>query len=277
MSRRRRGLPPDTNTTQPPPDTGSTKTFSAPQCNNGDVLLDARCHVGEIQLEKKEEKESEEDKNGDKEVKEEYVSHMGQIIGEEVKQEICGGVGETTPDAGCIGEDLKDADGKLSLASLVALEPQEAVNLTDAITDYDLGPVSEVMCQQVREKRLGSYQTDSCATILKPPDAGSRITVTDAAIDSATPTDVHADPPNKGTSKDVTKCTSPASGYSTHNSKGAAKDSSSNGTAEDVTEDGPPVCSYSNTSKGSTKGLTQTKSTTSAIKTRTSPRILLKR
>ncbi|KAG7235507.1 hypothetical protein INR49_002643 [Caranx melampygus] len=296
LSRRRRGLPPDTNTappTQAPLDNSSSKMCRALQCNNGDVLLDSRCHVGEIRPEKEEE-DAAAAANGDKEVKEEYVSHMGNITGshsEELRQDSCGHVGEMTPD-GCISEDLQDQVDveKLSLASLTALEPQERVNLTDVITDYDLSPVSEVMCRQVREKRLHRNQTDS-STTLKPITgpaesrtvaraATARTTVTKAAIHSVTSTDVHADPPkgtNKGTSKDVTKCTSPASSYSTHNSKGAAKDSSSNGTTEDSTKDGPPVSSYSNTSKGSTKGLTQTKSTTSAIKTRTSPRILLKR
>uniref|UniRef100_A0A3B4U4W4 Protein Jumonji n=1 Tax=Seriola dumerili TaxID=41447 RepID=A0A3B4U4W4_SERDU len=299
LSRRRRGLPPDTSPAplnRGPLDNNSSKKCRALQYNNADVSLESHCHIGEI---------LQEEANADKEVREEYVSHMDKTTGshnEEVTQDRCGHVGETRLERGsCISEDLQDQVnvGKLSLTSLTALEPsQERVDFTNVITNYNLSPVSEVICRHVREKRLQRNQPNSSTTpkpISRPTEsrtvartATARTTVTKAAINSVTSTDVYTDPPgicsakhtakgtNKGTSKDVTKCTSPASSFSTHNSKGAAMDSC-NGTTEDSIKDSTPVSSYSSTSKGLTKGLTQTKSTTSAIKTRTSPRILLKR
>ncbi|XP_071324410.1 uncharacterized protein [Trachinotus anak] len=298
LSRRRRGLPPDTSPApqnRGPLDNNSSKRSKALHYNNGDFSLESHCHIGEIRQEQA---------SGD-DVREEYVSHMGKPTGshiEELRRDGCDHVGEMRLESSsCISQDLQDKVnvGKVSLASLTALEPsQERVSFTNVITDYDLSPVSEVICRHVRDKRLQRNQPNSSTIpkpVTRPADsrtvartATARTTVTKAAINSVTSTDVHTYPPgsysakytdkgtNKGTSKDITKCTSPASSYSTHNSKGAAKDSS-NGTTEDTTKDSIPVSSYSSTSKGSTKGLTQTKSTTSAIKTRTSPRILLKR
>ncbi|XP_018521196.1 protein Jumonji isoform X2 [Lates calcarifer] len=298
LSRRRRGLPPDTSPAPPnqvPLDSNSSKRCRALQYNSGDVSLENHCHIGEMPQEKG---------NGDKDVREEYVSHLGKTTGshnEELRQEGCGHVGEMRLEGGsCISEDLqvKVNVGELNLAGVTALESsQERVNLTNVITNYDLSPVSEVICRHAREKRLQRNQPSSAIPkpITRTTDsrtaaraATARTTVTKAAINSVTSAYVQSDPSgsysakhtakgtNKGTSKDITKCTSPASSYSIHSSKGTAKDSS-NGTTEDLSKDSAPVSSYSSTSKGSTKGLTQTKSTTSAIKTRTSPRILLKR
>ncbi|XP_074510563.1 uncharacterized protein LOC141779576 [Sebastes fasciatus] len=254
LSRRRRGLPPDTSPNPPLnrllSDNNSSKKCRTVQYSD-DVPLEGDGHTGDIPQ---------------REVKD--------VSGECVSGE--DGCGETRLEKN--SEDLQD---KLTSA----LEP----NLTDIITNYDLSPVTEVICRHVREKRLKRNQLASSTTpaITRTTSSrAARTTVTKAAINSVTST--RSDPPatysarntakgaNKGTSKDITKCTSPASSYSTHNSKGAAKDASK-GTTEDSTKDSAPVSSYSSTSKGSTKGLTHTKSTTSAIKTRTSPRILLKR
>ncbi|XP_044063903.1 uncharacterized protein LOC122881591 isoform X2 [Siniperca chuatsi] len=298
LSRRRRGLPPDTSPTPLNPiplDNNSSKKCRTLQYSDGDVPLESDCQIGKIpQMEV----------NCDKDVREEYVSHMGKITVSndgELRQDRCGHVGKMIQErSACISEDLQDKVnvGKLSLASITALESsQERVNFTNIITNYDLSPVSEVICRHDREKRLQKNRPAS-STIPKPITrttdsrtvaraATARTTVIKAPINSMTSTHVHSDPPasysakhtakgtNKGTSKDITKCTSPTSSYFIHNSKGAAKDSSK-GTTEDSTEDSASVSSYSRTSKGSIKGLTQTKSTTSAIKTRTSPRILLK-
>ncbi|XP_039974849.1 uncharacterized protein LOC120784810 isoform X2 [Xiphias gladius] len=299
LSRRRRGLPPDTSPAplnRVPLDNNSSKKCRTLEYNNGDFSLESHCPVGEsIQKEA----------NSDKDVEQEYVSHMGKTTGshdEELRQDRCCCVGEMRIQrATCVREEIHDKAnvGTLSLVSVTALEPsQERINLTNVITNYDLSPVSDVICRHVREKRLQRYQTTS-STIPKPITrttdsrtvaraAAARTTVTKAAINSVTSTYIHTDPPgsysvkhtakgtNRGTGKDITKFTSPASSYSIHNSKGAAKDSS-NCTTEDLTKDNAPVSSYSITSKDSKKGLTQTKSTTSVIKTRTSPRILLKR
>ncbi|KAL7394230.1 hypothetical protein ABVT39_022613 [Epinephelus coioides] len=300
LSRRRRGLPPDTSPgplNRVPSDINSSKKCGTVQCEDGDVPLESDYHTGEI-LQKK--------MDCAKDGKEGYVSNTGEITGsshdEELRQNRCGHVGEMRLERGsCISDDLQDKVNvrELSLTKVSALEPsQKRVNFTSIITNVDISPVSEVMYRHVREKRLQRNQPASSTIpklITRTADsrtvaraATARTSVTKAAINSVTPIHIHTDPPatysakhtakgtNKGASKDNTKCTSPASSYSIHNSKGAAKDTSKC-TTEDSTKDIAPVSSYSTTSEGSTKGLNQTKSTTSAIKTRSSPRILLKR
>ncbi|XP_078109745.1 uncharacterized protein LOC144520028 isoform X2 [Sander vitreus] len=302
LSRRKRGLPPDTSPPPPkrvPSDSNSSKKCRTVQYNDGDVPSESDCHIGEI---------PQREANCNEEVRVEDVSHIGDITGrhdEELRQEgSCDHVGEMRLERdSCISEDLQDKGnvGKLSLSSVSALEPsQEGVNFTNIITDYDLSPVTEVICRHVRDKRLQRNQpvsstvptlltrTTESRTVARAAAAAARTTATKAAINSVTSKHIHTDPPasysakhtakgtNKATSKDITKCTSPASRYSIHNSKGAAKDTSK-GTTEDSTKDCTPVSSYSSTSRGSTKSLTQTKCTTSAIKTRTSPRTLQKR
>ncbi|XP_029306655.1 uncharacterized protein LOC115020811 isoform X2 [Cottoperca gobio] len=289
-SRRRRGLPPDTSPT-PLNNKNSSKKCRTVQCNDDDVPVESDCHIGEI---------PQREASCDKDFREESVSHISEITGshkEDLTQDRCGHVGEMRVERdSCISEDLQDEMhvGKLSFTRVSALEPsQEGVNLNNIITNYDLSPVREVLGSHVREKRLQrNHPTSSTFSKLMTRTADSRAsavrtTVTKAAINLVTSTQTHTDPPasysakhtakgtNKRTSKDIIKCTSPASTYSIHNSKGAVKDSSK-GTTEDLTKDSLPVCSYSSTSKGSTKGLPQIKSTTSAIKTRSSPRILLK-
>lgn len=226
------------------------------------------------------------------------MSHMDNTTGSH--DDRCGNVGEMRLERhSCNNEDLQDkvTVEKLSLASITALEPsQEGVTFTSAITTYDLSPVSEVICRQAREKRPQRNQptipkpvTRTTDSRTVPRGATARTTLTKDKINSVTSTCTHTDPPasysakhtakgtNKGTSKDINKCTSLTSSYTISiNSQGAGK-YSSKGVTEDLTKDRASVSSYSSTSKGSTKGLTQTKCTTSAIKTRTSPRILLKR
>lgn len=279
LSRRRRGLPPD-----PSPSPINQVILD----NKGaTVPSESNSHIDKI---------PQKDADCDKDFREELASHMDKITGshdKELRQDGCGHVSEMELERGsCINEDQQ---GMVNIGKLSALEPsQERVNFTNGITNYDLNPVSEIICRRVREKRFQRNQS-APSTILKPITrtthsrtfaraATARTTVTKAAINSVTSRLVHTDPPasysakhttkgtNKCTSKDITKCTSPTSSYFIHNSKGAAKDSSK-GTAEESTKDSTPVSSYSSTSKG----LTQIKPTTSAIKTRTSPRILPKR
>ncbi|XP_038568267.1 uncharacterized protein LOC119898155 isoform X1 [Micropterus salmoides] len=283
LSRRRRGLPPDTSPTPlngVPLDNNSSKKCGALRYSDVDVLLARDCKIGET---------PQKAANCDKDVRPQDGRHVGKITGsheEELRQDRCGHVGEVILERGsCISED--------SLASVDALEPsQESVSFTNIITDYDLSPISEAICRHVRKKRILNPNQPASSTIPKPVTRTihsrtvaraptTRITATKASSNS---THVHTDSPdsyfvshtakgtNKDTSKDIRKCTSAASSYCIHNSKGAAKHSSKR-TTEDLTKDSAPVCSYCSTSKG----LSQTKSSTSAIKTRTSPRILLKR
>ncbi|XP_067458681.1 uncharacterized protein [Thunnus thynnus] len=293
LSRRRRGLPPDTS---PIPlnlcslDKNSLKKCRMLQSNDGDVPVESDRPVGETPMK---------DVKCDKDVREEYVNHMSKTSGShdgELKQDRCGHSGERSlARCSCVTKDIEEVNvGKLSLVSVTALEPyQDRVNYTNDITNYDLSPVCKAICRHVRDKRFQRNQPASSTTpktITRTTVSRSvaraatvRTTVTKAAVNSVTSTYVRGNPPAsysakrtakgiiKGTSKDIYKCTSLASSYSIHNSRGAAKDSSK-ATAEDSTKDS----SYLSTYKGSTKRLTQTKSTTSAIKTRTSPRILLK-
>ncbi|KAM7382336.1 hypothetical protein PAMP_002073 [Pampus punctatissimus] len=287
LSRRRRGLPPDTS--QTPLNQFHLDKNSSKKCNNGDVPVESECP----ETPQKEAK-------CDEDVGEECVNHMGKTSGshdEDFKQDRSGDSGEMSQvRCSCVTEDIQDKVnvGKLCLASVTALEPcQDRVNHTNDITNYDLSPVCEAICRHVGNKRLQRNQPASSTTPktitrttvsrTAASAATAMTTVTKAAINSATSTSIHSNPPasysakhtakgiQKGTSKDIIKCTLPASSYSIHNSRGAAKDSSK-ATIEDSTKDS----SYLSTSKGSTKRLSQTKSTTSAIKTRTSPRILLK-
>ncbi|XP_053289259.1 uncharacterized protein LOC128449926 isoform X1 [Pleuronectes platessa] len=291
LSRRRRGLPPDTSPA-PPSQVAldkNSKKCRAVQNNKGDVSLQNDCHIGGM---------LQEEASSDKDVREECVNHVGKIPGSN-SQDRCGHVGEMSLERdGGVGDDLHDQAtfGKLSMASTIAPEAsKERANFTNIISDYGLGPVSEVI---VRHKRLQRNQSTS-STIPKPITrttdsrtvaraATPRTTLAQAAINSETSVYVHTEPSgtysaqhtakvtNKCTSKDTAKCTSPTSSHSIPNSQGAVKDSS-NGSPEDSAKVIAPVSSCSSTSKGSTKGLTQTKSTTSAVKTRTSPRTILKR
>ncbi|KAG7476005.1 hypothetical protein JOB18_042615 [Solea senegalensis] len=298
MSRRRRGLPPDP--TSPTPlnqvamDKNSSKKSRTLQYKNGDNSPESHCHIGEM---------PQKEAIGGKCVKKEYESHTGKTTGssdEDLRQDRSGRVGEMRREKGaCFSEDLQDKVNvtQLSLVRVAALEPaKETVNFASVISHCSLRPVSEVICRHVREKRLQRIQPTP-STIPKPVTrntdsrtvaraATPRTTVSKAAINSVT--SPHTDQPrtysakhaakapNKGTNTDATKCTSPAGSYSIHELTGAAK-SSSSGSAEALLKDSATVSSSSSTSKGSTKGLSQTKSTTSAMKTRTSPRILLKR
>ncbi|XP_020510236.2 protein Jumonji [Labrus bergylta] len=271
VSRRKRGLPPDTSPTPVNPQGNNPPRKSRTlQYNHIDVPLES------VEIPQKE--TDCEKVNGV-----EDVSHDA-----DCGKEILGHVEEMRLQTDSISEVVQDKGnvGKLSLESITSLELSEE----RVITNCELSPVSQVINRHVREKRIQRNHPAS-SSLSKPitrttesraraAAAAARTTVSKAAINSVTST--QPDPPatypakhttkgtNKGTSKHITKCTSPASRYSTHHSKGASKDSSKD-TPGDPTKD-----SHS-TSKGSTKGLTETKPTTSAIRTRTSPRILPKR
>lgn len=270
VSRRKRGLPPDTSPAPlHPQGNQSSRKSRTQQYNHVDVPLES---PGVLQKEAGCNKvNGVEDASHD----EEPVKQR-QSCDEEMRLNTSNQIPEDQQAKGNVGK----------LESVSSLEPSG--ERADISTNCDPSLVSEVTGRQVREKRVQRNQPAS-STLSKPITrttdpraraATARTTVTKAAINSVTST--QPEPPatysakhtakgtNRGTSKDITKCTSPASRYSTHHSKGAAKDSSKD-TTGDSTKDS------SSTSKGSTKGLTETKSTTSAIKTRTSPRILQKR
>ncbi|XP_034052438.1 uncharacterized protein LOC117532938 isoform X2 [Gymnodraco acuticeps] len=269
-SRRRRGLPPDTSPT--PLNNKNSKKARTVQCSHADVPEERECHVGEI---------PQREASCDADVREASAGHISEIT-EDLPQDTCGCVGEMTVERGCgVSEDKH-------VETLSAVSSQEEVNLSTMIANSELGPVSEVISRHVRDRRLQRNQTVP-RLMTRTADSRRRTTAIKVAMNSLTSTHTHSNPPasvfakqtakgtNTCTSKDMTKCTSPSSICSTIlNSKGAVKDSSK-GTTEDSTEDCPAVSSYSNTSRGSAKGPTQTKSTTSAIKTRSSPRILQRR
>lgn len=269
-SRRRRGLPPDTSPT--PLNNKNSKKARTVQCSHADVPEERECHVGEI---------PQREASCDADVREASEGHISEIT-EDLPQDTCGCVGEMTVGRGCgVSEDKH-------VETLSAVSSQEEVNLSTMIANSELGPVSEVISRHVRDRRLQRNQTVP-RLMTRTADSRRRTTAIKVAMNSLTSTHTHSNPPasvfakhtakgtNTCTSKDMTKCTSPSSICSTIlNSKGAVKDSSK-GTTEDSTEDCSAVSSYSNTSRGSVKGPTQTKSTTSAIKTRSSPRILQRR
>ncbi|KAK2910700.1 uncharacterized protein [Channa argus] len=286
LSRRRRGLPPDTSPAtldRVPLNNNSSKKCRTLQYNSGDVSLENHCHIG---------KTPQKDGSCDKDVREDPVSHMGNTsAGHEYG---CGRVGEREmlERDSCISEDLQGELNveKSCLTSVTTLEPpNNRVTLTSTIKKYELSPASEGICRQVREKRFQRNQPTIPKTVTRTTEsrtvlrgATARTTITKEKNISVTSTYVHTEPPAshsakhtaKGTNKDINKCTSPTSTYTICNSQGAGKDSLQ-GTTEDL-KDSASVSSYSSTSKGSAKGLTHTKSATSATKTRTSPRILMK-
>lgn len=299
LSRRRRGLPPDTS---PTPlnwvtlDNNSSKRCKTLRYNLGDVPLASDCCISKM---------PQKEADCDKDITDENVSHMDEITSsndEELKQNSFGHVGKIRLEtASSIIEDLQDSVnvGKINLAKVTALESSEDVaEFTNIITNYTVSPVSKIICRQVREKKL---QRNQCASSTVPEPIsintdsrtfarGStvRTVVTKTAVNSMTSTHTHTDliasysakHTAKSTSKITrkapnTECTSPASSCSNHSPKSAAKHSSK-GTTEDPSKDTAPVSSFSRALRGSTKGLIQTKTATSSIKTRTSPRILLK-
>ncbi|CAJ1061865.1 protein Jumonji-like [Xyrichtys novacula] len=264
VSRRKRGLPPDTRPAPPHPQGNySSRKSRTTQYNHVHVPLET---VEVLQKETGCNKvNGAEDTCQDKDPGKERSGH-----GEEVRLQTSNSTSED--------QQVKGNVEKLSLESISSPKPSS--------TNGDPSPISKVTSRPIRETRIQKNQPASSAVtkpITRTTDSRARAagtTFTKAAINSVTST--QPDPPatysakhsakgtNKGTSKDITKCTSPASRYPIHYSKGAAKDSSKD-TTGDATKD------RSSTSKGSTKGLTETKSTTSAIKTRTSPRSLQKR
>ncbi|XP_062421341.1 uncharacterized protein LOC119197669 isoform X2 [Pungitius pungitius] len=262
-SRRRRGLPPDTTLLNGvlPGGSSSKKRRTVPLSN---VPSESEIPHREDGCDKD-------------------VNHIGgtpRRHEDELKRDSRGRVGETGAERDQRGEVNIE---EFTLTSVSAQEPsEERVYLADTGTHCDLSHVGEDPRRHARDERLQRHRSPSFTTPTADPRlvsraaaAAARTTMIKAALNSVT-----TDPPDslsamhtpKGTSKNVAKCAPPASRYTIHDSKGAAKDSSK-GPTEGPTEDRAPVTSCPSTSKG----LTQTRSTTSAIKTRTSPRTLLRR
>lgn len=291
ISRRKRGLPPDTSSAPPSQvqlDKNPSKKCRGLRCTNSVDSSESHCHTDEKEA---------------IDVKKEFDSHNGRIPGHnskdrsqdesdqarEVKLETIGRLCD---------EDEVTAD-QLSVVSITAQEPtKNTVKLANIISNCDLHPVSEVICRQVREKQIPQIPP-TLSTIPKPVTRTAvsksvvrtvtpRTSLNKAATNQVTPVCVNPKPTRtysakpsakaakKCTGADVTKCSSPASSFTIPYTQGATNNSSI-GTTEDMTKNTELVGSFSSTSKGSVKSLPQTKSSTSAIKTRTSPRILLKR
>ncbi|KAF7648702.1 hypothetical protein LDENG_00152950 [Lucifuga dentata] len=273
LSRRRRGLPPDTSPAplnlHVPLDSKRSKNSRTLQCHDRDVLLD--CHVGEI---------PQNEANCDKDVRT-YVSHISKNTNHDKghRQERSGRAVEMRVERSSHMNEVIQQKVK-NFGQFRTVELSEGrITYTD-ITQYDLSQVGEVIFSPVREKRLKTSQPASSTisktisrsvfdrTVLRA--ATAKTTLTKAAVDSVSSPHENAELPAsvsaKHTAKRIHKGT-PARRYSIHNAKDAA---------EDKTSDRAPVLSYFNTSKGSAKGLTQTKPATSAVKTRSSPRTLQK-
>lgn len=265
LSRRRRGLPPDTSPVLPnrvPLDKNSSNECQTSQ--DKDARVSQESDIYEIQ------------QKGDN-VREDYVNMCKHSGNHDVKAvgKRYGHVGDVKLERG------KGNIEKLPVASTAALEASDQrESLTNVSTSYNLMPAGEVVWKHLREKTLQKHQN---STILKPPAranesrAAARTSVTKAAINSVT-----SDPPAnsfsrhsaKGTdnSKKIKKSSLRAGTNIAHESKSATKQSSMS-TTKDKCKDGALTISYCSTSK---EGPLQAKPTTSAIKTRFSSRILLK-
>ncbi|XP_005472426.1 uncharacterized protein LOC100695033 isoform X2 [Oreochromis niloticus] len=263
LSRRRRGLPPDTSPVLPnrvPLDKNSSNECQTFQ--DKDAHVSQESNIYEIQ------------QKGDN-AREDYVNMCKHSDNHDMKvvEKRYGHVGDVK---------LERGEGKLPVANTAALEASDQrESLTNVSTSYNLMTASEVVWKHPREKTLQKHQN---TTILKPPTranesraAATRTSVTTAAINSVT-----SDPPAnsfsrhsaKGTnnSKKIKKSSLRAGTNSAHESKSATKRSSMS-TTKDTCKDGALTISHCSTAK---EGLLQAKPTTSAIKTRFSSRILLK-
>lgn len=262
-SRRRRGLPPDTTLLNGVLlDGSSSKKCRTVPLGDGDVPPGSEIPRREDRCGKD-------------------VSHVGGIPRSherELEGDACGRVGETRAEGdSCVGDDQRGRAKieELTLTSVSALEPsEERVYPADTAAHCDLGHVGEDPHGHARDERCTLFTTTTDPGPVSRA-AAARTPMIKAALNSVTtdpPASCSATHTPKATGKNAAKCTPPAISCSIHDSNGAAKDSSE-GSTEDPTEDR----SCPSTSKGSAKGLAQTRSTTSAIKTRTSPRTLLKR
>ncbi|XP_061677266.1 uncharacterized protein LOC133501483 isoform X2 [Syngnathoides biaculeatus] len=277
LSRRKRGLPPDTNPTP----------FNHFSIDNPFKKCRTQQSIRDVQLES-DYCNSEMDANSREDVQVEHAVHKVRntcSLDTELRKNTHIGELQMVRDSYVTEEIHKDNVRKFgSSATITTLEVKHK---------SDLSPVSGIVCRSVREKHLQRNLTVGSAPISKtiPRITVSRTviralghpSVPKAIINSVTSPNIYKKSPatnsakhspkgnKKGASKDIVTFISPASSCSV-DSKCAAVDSSRGWTA-DSTKDG----SYSVTSKGSTKRLRQIKSTTSTVKTRSSPRILVKR
>lgn len=271
FSRRRRGLPPENCPTHlnQPLNNHSLKNCRTLQYKN--VPLLSNCHFGDAAQ-----------TGCDTAARQEHVVRMDNSTA--IYGDTCGNVGGVSLEK----EELLDEI--MSLANITALEPseEERVTFTRAIITHDVAPVGKVICRKMREKQLQRNKPINGGPVLRTVESRSasrgataRTTSSKNKLNSAALTDspsryfarCSAKDTNKTTSKDINKGTSITSGYTMSITSQDTKKDFFNC----VTKDHVPVSTYSRTCKGSTKGLTQTKYTTLALKTRTSPRILLKR
>ncbi|XP_030580576.1 uncharacterized protein LOC115776905 isoform X2 [Archocentrus centrarchus] len=273
LSRRRRGLPPDTSPSL-------LVSLDRNPSNECQILQDKGGYVSLAS-------DIYEIPQNEDSVREEYVSLMGKNTDShhiKLVQDRCAHGGQAGLERDSfISEDLCDKGNREKLAECAQEPSREKESLTNVITSYNLMPVSEVVWKHPRDQTLQEKQN---TTIQKPVSrandskataASTRTSVTKAAINSVTsdtPADYSARCSGKGTNKgkQMKKSTSPALTNSAHESTGATKHPSV-GSTEDVTKDRAPTISYCSTSKDSAKGLPHTKTTTSAMKTRFSPRM----
>ncbi|KAM3614341.1 uncharacterized protein V6R79_012981 [Siganus canaliculatus] len=248
LSRRKRGLPPDTSLLNGSVLDRALKKCRTLQYNPDSVQKDCCCQTGAKRA------------DCDDGAKAECESHMDPVTaghGPAVEMRL---------------EEDK-VSGEPARVTDVDSSPED-FTFTSICTNSDLGPVSE---EVLRHKGLQTSQTSS--TITKPgPRINHAKTWTRATAARTTGTEPPSNSSRRGvlrqTAKGTNRGTSRAGTKSSlHCSTGPA----SKGASEESVRNSAPLHSNSRTSKGSAKGLTQTKSTTSAIQTRKSPRIPLKR
>ncbi|XP_077577813.1 uncharacterized protein LOC144199814 isoform X3 [Stigmatopora nigra] len=268
LSRRKRGLPPDASPTSLnhfSTDNPSKKCRT--QKSNGDDRLNRDYYNSETETNCKE----------DVQVKH-TVHKLRNTVDDEIRQDTHIGDLKMIRDS-FVAEDIQNKVNIRSFDSAASITTLEVKHKSH------LGSVSKAICRSMREKQLQRSLTMVSDPISKTIP---RITVSRTVIRAAGHTRV-----NLVTSPYVHKET-PANNSAKHSPKGTKKGASNdivtfisppsigsdNDAAIDPTKDladSTKDGSYSATSKGSTKRLRPIKSTTSTVKTRSSPRILLKR
>ncbi|XP_077455541.1 uncharacterized protein LOC144073509 isoform X2 [Stigmatopora argus] len=268
LSRRKRGLPPDASPislNHYSTDNPSKKCRA--QKSNGDDRLNRDYYNSETETNCKED------------VQVEHTAHkLRNTVDEEIRQDTHSGDLKIIRD-NFVAEDIQNKVNIRSFDSAASITTLEVKHKSH------LGSVNKAICRGMREKQLQRSLTMVSDPISKTIP---RITVSRTVIRAAghtrvnlvTSPYVHEETPannsakhspkgtKKGASKDIVTFISPPS-------IGSDNDAAIDPTKDlaDSTKDG----SYSATSKGSTKRLRPIKSTTSTVKTRSSPRILLKR
>lgn len=258
LSRRKRGLPPDSSPGTPNSTSGSsikTRTLRS-RDNNGSLKRDIRQPL----------------------VRKDSSSRIGKKTSGD-HQERCNHVGKAKLLNGDIAEDPRNKinGGKTHFVGAAAVnKSQEQVSFTNAIANCDLIPAGEVGSSPRGERRQSSRTAARTAKSKTSTINGNSVISahTHAEPPAGHPTTIKDTNNDKGTRRNKTKCVWSASIDSVR--KSSAAKNTSRSVSKDPTVNSVSSSSFCSTSKGSSKGPTHTKSTTSAVKTRSSPRNIQK-